>query len=76
MEGLSNTYADLVYQSIFGIPTVGPATVYAALAKGAVAESDDGSTLGEMDYTGYTRIAVTNNLILPSFHRSSRSFKV
>ena len=38
-----------------------PATVYIGLWKAALSDTSTGSTASEADYTGYTRVAVTNN---------------
>lgn len=63
MQGLSNAIATAIYQHLFGdVPYTAPATLYVALAKGPVSESDDGSTFDEADYTGYARVPITNNL--------------
>ena len=62
MQGLSNATADDIYQHIFGKVTyTAPATIYVAMAKGTVAESDTGATFDEADYGGYARVALTNN---------------
>jgi len=62
MQGYSNYYASKVIDHVFGNQVLTPeVTLYCALAKGAVLESDDGSTFDEADYTSYARIALTNN---------------
>ena len=62
MQGYSNFYASKVIDFVFGDQALVPeVTLYCALAKGAVAETDDGSTFDEADYTSYARIPLTNN---------------
>jgi len=62
MQGYSNYYASLVIDHAFGAQVLTPeVTLYCALAKGAVSESDDGSTFDEADYTSYARIALIND---------------
>lgn len=63
MQGFSNYMSSKVVDQIFGNQSLSiPATIYAAMAKGNVQESDTGSTFDEADYTDYTRIALTNDL--------------
>jgi len=62
MVGLSNYAASLANDYIFGKQTFTiPATLYCAISKGAVTESDTGATFDECDYTSYARVALTNN---------------
>lgn len=62
MNGLSNYYEDKLNDFLFGAQALTPeSTYYLALATAEVAEDDTGSTFTEADYTGYARVAVTNN---------------
>lgn len=62
MVGLSNYTANKVNDYVFGnVSYTPPVTLYAALAKGTVLESDTGSTFDEADFGGYARVAITNN---------------
>lgn len=50
--------ADFTYSAA---STTSPATIYFALWTSALSASSTGSTAGEASYTGYARVAVTNN---------------
>lgn len=63
MIGLSNYLASKINDFLFGNVSYTPPTiVYIALAIGAVGEGDTGSTFAEANYTGYQRVAITNNV--------------
>lgn len=55
---LAKKIADLVYS---GAAYSAPVTQYFALWTSALSASSTGSTAGEASYTGYARVAVTNN---------------
>jgi len=62
MDGLSDYYEDKLNDFLFGAQALTPeATYYLALATATVGEDDDGSTFTEANYTGYARVALTNN---------------
>jgi len=62
MTGFSNYTASKIIDFVFGnVAYTPPATIYVALAKGSVVDSDTGTTFAEANYTGYSRVAVTNN---------------
>lgn len=60
-SGKSNNAAKATADAWYGATTLGPSTVYFGLWTSSLSASSTGSTAGEASYTGYARVAVTNN---------------
>jgi len=60
-SGKSNYAAKATLDAWYGSTTLGPASVYFGLWTSALSASSTGSSSGECSYTGYARVAVTNN---------------
>lgn len=62
MAGFSNYQRNRVLDTIFGgLVYSNDSTLYIALCKSAVSPDDDGNSIDEADYTGYSRVAVACN---------------
>lgn len=60
-SGKSNNAAKATADAWYGSTTLGPASVFFGLWTASLSASSTGSTGSECSYTGYARVAVTNN---------------